>query len=228
MITTFIFDLDGVITDTAHYHFLAWQKTAQQLGVSFTEVDNEALKGVSRRGSLDWILKKGGITLAEDNIEALMAEKNADYREMIGDMQSSDIFPGVTGTLAVLRERGYNIGLASASKNAEFILTRLGIRDAFDYVADAAAIPQGKPAPDIFLDVAQHFSASPASCIGIEDAVSGVQAIKSAEMFAVGIGSADVLTQADIIYPDMLAFDIDEVLVRAGDLPAQQANNSKA
>lgn len=214
-IRAFIFDLDGVITDTAIYHFQAWQRMANRLGISFTEEDNEALKGVSRRGSIEWILAKGGQTLPEEEIEQRMFEKNEDYKQLIGDMNASHVFEGVQEILTELRARNFKIGLASASKNAQTILTQLELTEAFDYVADAASIPNSKPAPDIFLDVMQAFSFRPDECIGIEDAVAGISSIKSAGMFAVGIGDRKVLTDADLVFEDMRAFEIDAALAHA-------------
>lgn len=208
----FIFDLDGVITDTALHHFHAWKMLADGLGIPFDEHDNEKLKGVGRLESLELILAKGGQQLSSGEKTALTDKKNADYLELIKSITPADVLPGVTEALATLKEKKIRIGLASASKNATFVLERLGMLDQFDYIADAAKIPRGKPAPDIFLDVAKAFGLSSGACVGIEDAAAGVDAIKSADMFAVGIGEPDVLAKADLIFPSMRAFDVERIL----------------
>lgn len=209
----FIFDLDGVITDTALHHFRAWKMLADGLGIPFDEHDNEQLKGVGRLESLELILAKGGQQLSSGEKTALTDKKNADYLELIKSITPADVLPGVTEALATLKEKKIRIGLASASKNATFVLERLGMLDQFDYIADAAKIPRGKPAPDIFLDVAKAFGLSSDACVGIEDAAAGVDAIKSADMFAVGIGEPDVLAKADLIFPSMRAFDVERILL---------------
>lgn len=196
-----IFDLDGVITDTAHFHFLAWRRLADRLGVSFETDDNERLKGLSRMESLNYILAKSDRQFSESETMELADEKNRDYVALIDDIQPGDILPGIHDAFVWLRAGGWRIGLASASRNAPLVLDRLGISDQFDYVANSAEIPNGKPAPDIFLDVASALGVTPDKCIGIEDAASGVQAIKAANMYAVGIGDANILHQADIVMP---------------------------
>lgn len=208
----FIFDLDGVITDTAIYHYRAWKRTAESLGIAFDETDNESLKGVGRRESLEWILAKGQKTLPEAEIERLMAEKNAHYQTLIEDITAADIFPGVEALLQELKRRSIVIALASASKNARTILERLGLCDAFDYIADAASVAHSKPAPDIFLLAAKGLSVPPASAVGIEDAAAGIRSIHAAGMIAVGIGDAQQLHEAELCFPDMQAFDLDQVL----------------
>lgn len=196
-----IFDLDGVITDTAHFHFLAWRRLADRLGVSFEADDNERLKGLSRMESLTYILNKSGRQFSESETMELADEKNRDYVALIDGIRPSDILPGILDAFHWLRAEGWRIGLASASRNAPLVLDRLGISDRFDYVANSAEIPNGKPAPDIFLDVAAALDVPPNNCIGIEDAASGVQAIKAANMYAVGIGDGAILHQADIVMP---------------------------
>jgi len=198
---TCIFDLDGVVTDTAHYHFLAWQRLARSVGVDFTEEDNHALKGVGRMESLAIILDRADGHFDQQAREALAAGKNAHYKELIGGISPSDLLPGVSDAFAWLKGHRWRIGLASASRNAPAVIESLGIADVFDYVADAGSIPNGKPAPDIFLDVSKTLGVAPADCIGVEDAVSGVTAIKSAGMYAAGIGDPAVLTEADIVMP---------------------------
>ena len=208
----FIFDLDGVLTDTAEFHFIAWQATARQLGLEFTREDNEALKGVDRVGSLQLILDKGKLSVSEEKFEQLLVEKNQHYLELINDINPGNLFPGVLECFSTLKAKGIKIGLASASKNAAFVVDKLGIADLFDFIGDAASVADSKPAPDIFLSVAQGLGLSPEACIGVEDAVAGVSAIKSANMYAVGIGEKSVLTQADIVFPTTGEMDVELLL----------------
>ena len=198
-----IFDLDGVITDTAHYHYLAWKRLAESEGVPFDEAFNEHLKGIDRMGSLDLILAQAPGAYTLERKLALADAKNAHYQELIATMSAADLLPGALDALAAVRAAGLRIGLASVSKNAVTVLERLGIRDRFDYVVDAALIANSKPHPEIFLNAAAHLEVAPADCLGIEDAVAGVAAIKSAGMTALGIGDAAVLTQADRVIPGL-------------------------
>lgn len=208
----FIFDLDGVITDTALHHFRAWKMLADSLGIPFDEHDNEKLKGVGRLESLEMILEKGNQRFSPDEKTRLTDKKNADYLELIKSITPQDVLPGVPEAFAILKQKGIRIGLASASKNANFVVGRLGMLDQFDYIADAAKIPRGKPAPDIFLDVANTFGLPSSACVGVEDAAAGVDAIKSASMFAVGIGDSSVLAKADMIFPSMQALNVERIL----------------
>lgn len=196
-----IFDLDGVITDTARYHYLAWRTLAQSLDIDFTEEDNDKLKGVGRMESLDYILAKSPCEFSDVAREVLAAEKNDQYMALISTITPEAMLPGISDAFDWLKEQGVKIGLASASRNAPQVIESLGIADEFDYVADAGAIPNGKPAPDIFLDVAKALKVTPSNCVGVEDAVAGVTAIKSAGMYAVGIGAPDILTEADVVMP---------------------------
>ncbi|WP_281560416.1 beta-phosphoglucomutase [Thalassomonas sp. RHCl1] len=211
-VKAFIFDLDGVLTDTAEFHFIAWQATAHHLGLEFTREDNEALKGVDRVGSLQLILDKGKLTVSEEQFEQLLADKNKHYLELINDINPGNLFPGVLDCFAVLKAKGIKIGLASASKNAAFVVDKLGIADLFDFIGDAASVANSKPAPDIFLSVAQGLGLAPEDCLGVEDAVAGVSAIKAAAMYAVGIGEKSVLTQADIVFPTTGEMDVQQLL----------------
>ena len=201
-----IFDLDGVITDTAHYHYLAWKRTADSIGVPFDEAFNEQLKGIDRMGSLDLILKQGSRVYTLEEKLALADAKNRHYGELIATMTPNDLLPGALCALETVRAAGLGIGLASVSKNAFTVLDRLGIRDRFDYVVDAARIANSKPHPEIFLNAAAALGITPGDCLGVEDAVAGVASIKSAGMFALGVGSPEVLTQADRVIPDLTQF----------------------
>ncbi len=203
-----IFDLDGVITDTAHYHYLAWKRTADGIGAPFDEAFNEQLKGVDRMGSLRLILARAPRSFSEEEQVALADAKNRHYQELIATMTPRDLLPGALAALETVRDAGLRIGLASVSKNAFTVLDRLGIRDRFDDVVDAATIRNSKPHPEIFLTAAAHLGVAPADCLGVEDAAAGVAAIKDAGMVAVGVGSPDVLYRADRVIRSMEEFDL--------------------
>lgn len=207
-----IFDLDGVLTDTAEFHYIAWKAIANKLGIEFNQEDNEKLKGVDRENSLRYIIDKGGIKIDAEQFEQLLVKKNEHYLTLINDINPSHLFPGVLNCFATLKKANIKIGLASASKNASLVINKLGIEPLFDFIGDAASVAHSKPAPDIFLAVAEGLKVAPQNCIGVEDAVAGITAIKSANMFAVGIGDAQVLTQAELIFPNMNEFDFDMVL----------------
>lgn len=205
-----IFDLDGVITDTARYHFLAWKQMANQEGIDIDEQFNETLKGISRMDSLDRILAKGNKKYTQEEKLALAHSKNEHYKELIEKMTADELLPGAANVLKSLRKMGIKIALASASKNAMTILERLGIASLFDYVADANLIKNSKPDPEVFLVAAKNLDVQPDQCVGVEDAVAGVQAIKSANMYAIGVGDKKVLNQADRVIPDLNAFPLGE------------------
>jgi beta-phosphoglucomutase len=203
-----IFDLDGVITDTARYHYLAWKRLADSQGVHFDEAANEHLKGIDRMGSLDLILAGLPRQYTPEEKLALAHDKNEHYKELISTMSPADLLPGAVQALDTCRAAGLKIGLASVSKNAFSVLDSLGIRDKFDYVVDAATIARGKPDPEIFLKAARELGVPPEECFGVEDAVAGVASIKSAGMFALGIGDPAILTQADIVIPGLQQFQL--------------------
>ncbi len=210
----FIFDLDGVLTDTAEFHFQAWKALAENLDVEFTRADNEKLKGVGRIESLNAILEKGELKLSKKEKINLCHKKNKHYQELISEMTPNDVFTGVLPLFHALRQRHILIGLASASKNALQVLQQLQLMSYFDFVADANKVAS-KPAPDIFLMVAEALHVQPQDCVGIEDAVAGIQAITSANMFAVGIGEKRLLSQANLVFSDMQSFDLENVLESA-------------
>ncbi|MGB8842060.1 MAG: beta-phosphoglucomutase [Aliidongia sp.] len=210
-----IFDLDGVLTDTASAHFRAWKKLADELGIPFDATANESLKGIDRMGSLDLILRRGGLVLGDDAKRALAARKNASYQSEIAAFSPAELFAGAAATLTVLRAAGLKTGLASSSQNAPFLLDRLGIADRFDYVADAQSIRRAKPDPEIFLTVATALGVPPGDCLGVEDAAAGIAAIKSAGMWALGIGEAATLPRADALIADIGQFRLADYLVGA-------------
>jgi beta-phosphoglucomutase len=203
-----IFDLDGVITDTARYHYLAWKRLAETQGVHFDEAFNEHLKGIDRMGSLELILASAQRSYTQEEKLALADEKNKHYVELIAAMSPAELLPGAVEALDACRAAGLKIGLASVSKNAVAVLAMLGIARKFDYVVDAAKIAKGKPDPEIFLKAASALGVLPARCLGVEDAVAGVASIKAAGMTALGIGDPAVLTQADRVIPGLDSFSL--------------------
>jgi beta-phosphoglucomutase len=191
-----IFDLDGVIVDTAHYHFLAWKRLAKELGIDLTEEHNERLKGVSRMHSLEIILNIGSISLSEHDKEMLANKKNSWFVDYVERMAPEEIFPGVKQLIRELRSRGIKIGLASSSKNAKTVIQLLQIQDDFDAVVDGTMIKNSKPHPEIFLLAASKLNVSPADCLVFEDAEAGVEAALAAGMKCIGVGSVQQLGKA--------------------------------
>jgi beta-phosphoglucomutase len=194
-----IFDLDGVIVDTAKYHYLAWKRLANNLGFDFTEADNERLKGVSRVRSLEILLEIGRLELDESAKTEAAARKNAWYLDYITHMDAGEILPGASEYLQALRERGVKTALGSASKNARVILDRLGITAQFDVIIDGNKVSQAKPDPEVFLRAANDLDIPPASCIVFEDAEAGLEAARLAGMGTVGIGRPATLKHADMV-----------------------------
>lgn len=203
-----IFDLDGVIVDTAKYHYLAWKRLANDLGFDFSEHDNERLKGVSRVRSLEILLEIGGIHLDEAAKTAAADRKNAWYVEYISNMEKSEILPGAAEYLHTIRARGVKIALGSASKNAPLILDRLGITSLFDIIIDGNQVSQAKPHPEVFLRAASELGIPPASCIVFEDAKAGIEAALHAGMGVVAIGKPEMLNQADMIIGGLYQLNI--------------------
>ncbi|NWL89653.1 MULTISPECIES: beta-phosphoglucomutase [unclassified Paenibacillus] len=192
-----IFDLDGVIVDTAKYHYLAWRSLAERLGFEFTAAGNERLKGVSRVESLKILLEIGGVEAGEAERLKMAEEKNKEYVEYISRLEPAEILPGAKEYLQQLRQQGVKIALGSASKNAAFILDRLGIAELFDAVIDGTKVSKAKPDPEVFLAASEALGLAPADCVVFEDAAAGVEAGKAAGCRVVGIGSSEVLFAAD-------------------------------
>ncbi len=214
-IKAFLFDLDGVIVDTAIYHYQAWKRLANELGFDISEEFNEQLKGVSRMDSLDLILAHGGLSLPEEKKNELAAQKNQWYLELVSRMNSDDILPGVATFFSQVRKAGLKTALGSVSKNAALILDRIGMSNAFDAIIDGTKISKGKPDPEVFTKGAAELEVSPAECVVFEDAVAGVEAGKRGGMFVVGLGSPSVLTQADLVAPSLNALTVEEVLKKS-------------
>lgn len=198
----FIFDLDGVIVDTAKYHFKAWQKLAESLGISFSEEQNEQLKGVSRVQSLEKILEWGNKTISEEKFSQLMSEKNTEYLTYISEMDASEILPDVPRILEYLILEKQAIALGSASKNARAILEKVQLYDKFNTIVDGTNVSKAKPDPEVFLLGAKGLGISPENCIVFEDSVAGIKAANIANMISIGIGNQEVLHEADYIFKD--------------------------
>lgn len=208
----FLFDLDGVIVDTAKYHFLAWKRLADELDIPFTEQDNERLKGVSRMASLEIILEIGNRTMTEDEKQALCQRKNDWYVEYIKKLEKSELLPGVENFLKQAHAAGIKIALGSASKNSPLILDRLGITELFDAVVDGTRVSRAKPDPEVFVTGAEDLGIDPEYCVVFEDAVAGVQAAHNAGMKAVGIGSPKILGQAELVIPGFANVTVNDLL----------------
>ena len=196
-ITTCIFDLDGVIVDTAKYHFQAWRRLANELGFDFTETQNEQLKGVSRMDSLKLILDWGNKSLTAEEMQAWAARKNDWYLEFIDQMPKTDILPGVRTFIAAIKADGIQVVLGSASKNSVRVLNGIELYEAFDAIIDGTKTTKGKPDPQVFQMGAEAVGESPAHCIVFEDAQKGVDAAKAGGFWAIGVGSPHELKRAD-------------------------------
>jgi beta-phosphoglucomutase len=211
LIKAAIFDLDGVIVDTAKYHYLAWKRLARQLGFDLTEEDNEQLKGISRIHSMEIVARIGGLSLPEAELRRLANLKNEWFIEYIEQMRPDEVFPGVVELVKDLRARGIRIGLASSSKNAPAVLGILQITELFDVVVDGTMIIHSKPDPEIFLLAAERLGLPPEVCLVFEDAEAGVEAALRAGMRCVGIGSEVQLGKADMVLARTGDFTIDMI-----------------
>ena len=198
----FIFDLDGVIVDTAKYHYLAWRKLANELGFEFTKEQNELFKGVSRKRCLEILLDIGNITATQDQFDTWMVEKNVDYLAYIEKMDSSEILPDVTRVLQYLKNKNIPIALGSASKNAKPILEKVDLLPYFDSIVDGNSVTKAKPDPEVFLIAADNLGVAANSCVVFEDAVAGIQAANAASMVSIGIGDAEILNEANYNFND--------------------------
>lgn len=203
----FIFDLDGVIVDTAKYHYLAWKKLADQLGFEFTHEHNEQFKGVSRKKCLEILLDLGNIDATQKQFDLWMAEKNSDYLEYIDHMNESEVLPDVPKILNYLKERNFPIALGSASKNARPILEKVKLVHFFDAIVDGNNVTKAKPDPQVFLFAAEELNVEPENCVVFEDAIAGIQAANNAGMISIGIGNAEILSEADHNFKDFTELD---------------------
>nr|WP_315157890.1 beta-phosphoglucomutase [uncultured Flavobacterium sp.] len=198
----FIFDLDGVIVDTAKYHFLAWKKIATELGIDFTLEHNELLKGVSRVRSLDIILELGKVEASQEDKDKWLIQKNEDYLSYLVDMNETEILPGVMKVLKFLKENNQPIALGSASKNARPILEKTGILSFFDAIVDGNDVVNAKPDPEVFLHAARLLNVTNEDSIVFEDSVAGIQAANIAKMMSIGIGHEETLYEAQYNFKD--------------------------
>lgn len=209
-----LFDLDGVIVDTAKYHFTAWQRLSEELGVAFNHEDNEQLKGVSRVDSLEYILRKGDLELDNDTKVRLMDRKNAWYLEQVEGMTPDELFPGIVDFIDELRSQGKGVALGSSSRNAPLILNRCAIADRFDAVIDGNSITFSKPDPEVFLKGAQALGVNPAHIVVFEDAISGVEAAIAGGFRVVGVGDEEGLSRADFTLSGFDGFTVADLVKR--------------
>jgi beta-phosphoglucomutase len=205
----FIFDLDGVIVDTAGYHYLAWKKLADQLGIEFDEEQNEKFKGVSRKRCLEILLELGKLEVSQEQFEAWLVKKNEDYLSYIDKMDTSEILPDVTKVLDYLKAREIPMALGSASKNAKPILEKVQLLRYFTTVVDGNEVSKAKPDPEVFLIAARNLGVDAGSCVVFEDAVAGVEAARRAGMTSVGIGDREILGAADYTFNDFTEIDLE-------------------
>lgn len=210
MKTAIILDLDGVICDTAHFHFLAWHRLAAEYGYELTQADNEQLKGVSRVDSLKFILGLANKTLSNEQFETDLHRKNEWYLELVKDMGPSDTLTGVTAFFAEVANRKIPLALGSASKNANMVLTRVGLIQAFDAIVDASQVTHGKPNPETFLKAAELLGIAPENCLVFEDSAAGVQAAIAGGMKAIGIGTPEDLPGAILHLKNLGEFDFNK------------------
>jgi beta-phosphoglucomutase len=212
MIKGFIFDLDGVLTDTAEYHFRGWKRLADELGIPFTRDDNEALRGIARRESLLLILKER--EFSEEQILEMMERKNQYYLELIRGITPRNVLPGARELLEEIRAAGLKSALGSASKNAVDVIRRLGIADLLDAVADGHSVERQKPAPDLFLHAASLLELSPSECVVVEDAAAGIEAARAGGFLSMGVGPRERLKEADLVLPNLQGVHLKDLLDR--------------
>lgn len=203
-----IFDLDGVIVDTVPAHYIAWKMVANELDITFTEEDNEQLKGVSRQESMRRILKIGNVELPDEEVQDLVARKNERYVEIISKMTPEDILPGVKECIALLEENQIKIAIGSSSRNTPIILKAVGLDKVFPVVVDGNKITHSKPHPEVFLKGAEQLGVNPKDTVVFEDAYSGVEAAHRGGMKCIGVGEEEVLGDADAVLPDLQNFDL--------------------
>ena len=206
-----IFDLDGVIVDTVDYHFTAWNSLTKELNIPFTKRDNERLKGVSRKRSLDIILELGNLQLDKIQKQKLLDKKNQLYRKYISEMTPDDVLPGVIDFIWELKENSIRIGLATSSKNGKLILKQVNLSNFFDATVDGTMITNGKPNPDIFLTCAELLKVMPHNCIVFEDASAGIEAAIRGEMRTIGVGSSEILEDADHVISGFQDFSLEKL-----------------
>ncbi len=209
--------MDGVMTETSEQHYLAWKAMAKDIDIEIDRSFNEKLKGVSRMDSLNLILEYGNKIdkYSEEEKAALAAKKNKFYQDLIAHLTEKNLFEGMLDLLKEIKKKKIKIALGSASRNAPTLLKAMNSMSYFDYIVNPKEIKKGKPHPDIFLKVAEDLNIKPEEYIGVEDAIAGIESIKNAGMFAVGIGDPETLKKADIVYIETKEFNLTEVLKKA-------------
>jgi beta-phosphoglucomutase len=209
-IKAFIFDLDGVLTDTAEYHYRAWKRLADEIDIPFSRHDNEALRGIPRRESLLAILKEH--TYTEVQLQEMMERKNNYYLELIQKVSPRDVLPGAQELLMQIRDAGLKSALGSASRNAHEVIERLGIANLLDAVADGNSVERQKPAPDLFLHAAAQLGTSPEECVVVEDAAAGVEAARAGGFHSIGLGPQERVGAADAVLPSLEKIGLQDLL----------------
>ncbi|MGB5647835.1 beta-phosphoglucomutase [Muriicola sp.] len=204
----FIFDLDGVIVDTAKYHYLAWKHLADELGIPFTKEQNEQFKGVSRKRCLEILLEWGELKVSQSQFNSWLAEKNEDYLQYIETMTASEILPDVPKVLNFLKEHNVPMALGSASKNARPILKKVGLIPYFTSIVDGTQVTKAKPDPEVFMIAAGELKVMPQHCIVFEDALAGIEAANRAGMTSIGIGKKEILTEARYVFKDFTEIEL--------------------
>ncbi len=203
MIKGFIFDLDGVIVDTAKYHYLAWKSLANSLGFDLSEEENEQLKGVSRVESLEYILKLGKVTLSDNEKSKFLYSKNDQYINLLDELSSDDILPGIMNLLDEIKNAKMGLALGSASKNSKPILSKLGILEMFDFISDGNSTSKSKPDPEVFYIAAKGIGLNPSDCVVVEDSIKGLEAAKTGGFMSIGLGDAKVLANSDATFESL-------------------------
>ena len=203
----YIFDMDGVLTDTVHYHYLSWKQLAEEENIPFTKKDNQNLLGLSREDSLQLFL--GGRQISETERKSLLERKNRYFLDLITNFSEKDLIPGVYELILKLKKLKYKLAVASSSKNANPILEKLGIKSFFEFITDGSEVSQAKPAPDLFLLTAAKLNENPEDCIVIEDSAAGIEAALAAKMHVVGIGPAELVGKAHFRFSTMKEFNLE-------------------
>jgi len=214
-IRAFIFDLDGVLTDTAEYHYRAWKRLADEEGIPFTRQDNEALRGISRRQSLLMLLK--GRPVDESQLLEMMERKNRYYLEFIQEISPGDLLPGAKALLDEIRQAGLKAAVGSASKNARQVIERLGIQGLLDVIVDGHSVERQKPAPDLFLYAARLLGFAPPQCVVVEDAAAGIEAALAGGFRTVGLGPPQRVGKAEVVLPSLANVSLADLLAALGE-----------
>jgi beta-phosphoglucomutase len=211
----FIFDLDGVLTDTAEYHYRGWKRLADEEGIPFTREDNETLRGIARRESLMLIIE--GQVYPEEKLQEMMERKNRYYLEYIREITANDLLPGAKELLQEIRAAGLRTAIGSASKNSGEVIDRLGIRSLLDAISDGYSVERQKPAPDLFLNAAAQLGLQPAECVVVEDATAGVEAAIAGGFRSIGLGPVERVGQADLVLPNLEKANLRTILATLGE-----------